>query len=87
MASPGPWSKRPDDKDETQSNIIKGPWSRARGTGKAPAPVKAPKPRRGREPIINNWGLLVVFLLLWFVLPPLASWLVHLLAQILHAPV
>ncbi|MHB8284260.1 MAG: hypothetical protein ACYDD1_06245 [Caulobacteraceae bacterium] len=75
---PGPWD-RPDDEP---GRVIKGPW---RTAPKPPQPPRfSIKPRRGRrEPIINNWPMLVGIGLLIFVAPPVARWIAQLIGQML----
>jgi hypothetical protein len=68
------------------TNIVRGPWDRPpeKPARRLKEPVwRRPAARRsGREPMVNNWGRLVLLLGLLFLLPPVATWLVHRLAQL-----
>ncbi len=59
--------------------MVKGPWD---DLPKPAPPPRQPllKPRSGqREPVIRNWRLLAILLLLIFVMPPVVRWLYDML--------
>ncbi len=75
------WRKRKRPEPEAPTNIVRGPWDQPAGTPvrkTARTPLGRPAARRGKgEPMVNNWGRLALLLGLLFLLPPVASWLVH----------
>jgi hypothetical protein len=79
----GPQAGR-DEASGEGARVVKGPWDKP---SKRPRPPRQPLLRRqpargrGREPIINNWKMLVVLLLLLFVAPPVATWLTQVLVH------
>jgi hypothetical protein len=85
--------KRPSE-PEAPTNIVRGPWDQPAETpARRPkiAVWRRPAIRRGKgargakgEPMVNNWGRLALLLGLLFVLPPVASWLVHRVLQMMN---
>ncbi len=65
--------------------MVKGPWD---DLPAAKPPPRQPliKPRSQREPLINNWRLLVILLLMIFVMPPVVRWLYYTLVRMFLSP-
>jgi len=65
--------------------MVKGPWD------DLPAPKLPPrqpliKPRADREPLVKNWRLLAILLLMIFVMPPVVRWLYYQLVVVFLTP-
>jgi hypothetical protein len=76
-----PKLKRPE--AEPQPNVVRGPWDQPaqKGVPRKKSPPRASRQGK-REPIVNNWKLLLLMFGLLFVLPPVATWLIHRIAHL-----
>jgi hypothetical protein len=65
--------------------MVKGPWD------DLPAPKPPPrepllKPRARREPLINNWRLFAILLVMIFIMPAVVRWLYFTLVGMFMGP-